>query len=479
MEKNIFEKIDEIYKNELDSHNLKINKNSINDSLPFKANELLLNQNKNIKNNKDNEFINKNMLISKKKFRKECLNTNFFEQNEKIEESFKYNNNFENLNKEEKINRAKVNKRNSVKLKVCKAFKKFQDNLNSVQLLNSNKDNSKQKVTKRISFKNYLSCKRDILNSQSSKRYSKLIDKKNKNEIEIYNINTNKRKKSDYKSNNTNHDFEIEKNKNNNENYKEEKNNKNNVNKHLDNNYINSDGTKKRKMIEKTNNELMQKNIYKNTNINNKNIEVLQDSDNEVEYNILYLLEKPLKKKKRNSIVNTRKRKHYGTQEFNEKIFQNLPKYFGLKKYKSNDIEKISLNENNLIKKKENNNLNFNNEFLMESNEINVPTFKSIYVQKVVSLEFNDKNDLNKENEHQVDNYLNKKKLIIYNNFNYFKTTQKDENHLENLKENNQEYYINNVNKNDININNNKKIVNKKDINNCFKCIFNCCLPGE
>ena len=475
MEKKVIEKINELYKNELDSHNLKITNKNEDINCFFKINGLL-NENKQFNNFKEKEMIKKNS--HKKSYRKEKNNNNLFEFKETYETSYKYNN-IDNI-KEEEIKNMKFNKRKSSKIKIYRTIKDCSENINKAKILLFNKNNNKQSLIsgKRLNNKNSLSCnKRDILLiSQSSKRNKKFLENELQDKFE--NINYNKRKKSN------NIDYYNEKNENNKDN--NEKYNfisnqfKKYSNKKLEKKHISTNRNKRKNMCFTTNTDIKKNkiDIRKYNNIESKKI--IFDSDNEVENSILNLLEIPLKNKKIN-VTNIRKRKHYGTQEIlNDKIVQCLQKSRGLKENKSIEIGKLSdFNSISTIKKKDSNLYNLNLKNNEESNicmnfKENMHLFKNIKVQNIVSFEYNDKNYLNKYNKNNNNDKFSKnkkKKFIIYDN-NHFIETQKEENNLEdNNKEINHFYIIDNINKKNMDVYNNKNL-KSNCLGSLFKCFF-------
>ena len=154
----------------------------------------------------------------------------------------------------------------------------------------------------------------------------------------------------------------------------------------------------------------------------------------------------------------------------------------------SNDIGKISnSNSISIIKKTELNHFSINSKdeddfenylFFEGKSGLFKHKFKNMSTQKVVSFEYKDKDkengDKDKENGENLFLSSNKsiknkkeKKYIIYNNINYFKNTQRDDNILENNQNNNQ---INNEVKND-NVNKNNTNLSRR----CVSSFFNCC----
>ena len=298
---------------------------------------------------------------------------------------------------------------------------------------------------------------------------------------------------------NDNYENAEEKNKENNKNYfKDNKDNKDKLDnviyqfrrKRTKSNYIkryinsNSNSNKnKKKTTDKTKHDIDTDKNKKNNNIKTINQEIVYDTDNEVENNILCLLDKSFKK--RNSVLNNnKKRKHYGTQEiFNDKFLRNFHNSIACKNNKTNDFGKISNFSNiSIIKKTELNHYDINNiddsdDLFNEFTKKRGPKFKGMSAQKVVSFEYKDNDDENKNEDFMNHNTRNKrkKKFIIYNNINYFKTTQRDDNELIDKNKNNS---INNEEKNDIIICNKKNSFSNNFANRCCS-LFNCCFLLE
>ena len=219
------------------------------------------------------------------------------------------------------------------------------------------------------------------------------------------------------------------------------------------------------------------------TDKNKNKPKIIYDTDNEVENNILCLLDKSFKKK--NSVVNIKKNKHYSTQEIlNDNILQNFNISLDNKK-KSIEIGKITnFDSISIIKKTEFYDINnINNEieddFLKRNNEKNNTQFKNISSQKVASFEY--KED---ENENEVNNYYNnviinsnnktlknkrKNKFIIYNNINYYKNTKREDNDLEDKRNNN------NIDNEDKDTKNDNKNSFSNFSKRCYNSFFNCC----
>ena len=471
-----FEKIEELYKNELDSHDFKLKNRDTN--LSLKINKIL-NDNKYFRSIKIKSPVRKNLMSMKNRGRKQSYNAN----NDHIKNLEDFSDNIKEENEEinDKNNKSKIN----YKLKVCKTIKNCGENINKAKIILLNKDkgniNNRQalKSSKKINSK-CLSCNKrgSGFKCQSSKKYKRYLDldkeQQNKNE-------NDKRKKSNFKFSNIRLRTQ---------NFDSNKNTNNVISQFKCNDSIiknNINDNKKGNKYTATNGNKNNMDLNKIKISNNKIKEIIYDSDNEVENNLLSLIDKPIKKNKRNS-VETKKRKYYCTQEiFNDKLILNMQNSYELKKHKSNDIGKTSnFNSISIIKKTEINHYN-DDELIKELNDYenwdwNNNVFKNITEQKVVSFQYNDNNNLIKyfeSNNRPIRNKSNKK-FIIYNNINYFKNTQREENLDENNQNNNQIYIIDNINKNDVNMINNKKTIkNSNSKRSCLTSIFNCCFLSE
>ena len=470
-----FEKIEELYKKELNSHDFKLK--NIDTNLSLKINKIL-NDNKYFRSIKITSPLMKNIMSMKNRCRKQSYNANYDQLKSKLED-FSDNIKEENEEINDNKNKSKVN----YKLKVCKTIKNCGENINKAKIILLNKDkgnnNYKQalKSAKKLNNK-CLSCnKRGTgLKCQSSKKSKKYMDldkeQQNKNE-------NDKKKKSNFKFSNIRLRTE---------NFDSNKNTNNVISQFKCNDSIiknNINDNKKGNKYTATNSNKNNMDLIKIKINNNKIKEIIYDSENEVENNLLSLIDKPIKKKKRNS-VETKKRKNYATQEiFNNKLILNMQNSYELKKHKSNDIGKMSnFNSISIIKKTEINHYN-DDELIKELNnyenwDLNNNVFKNITEQKVVSFEYN--NNLIKyfESNNRPIRNKNNKKFIIYNNINYFRNTQREENLDENNQNNNQIYIIDNINKNDVNMSNNKKAIkNSNAKSSCLTSIFNCCFLSE
>jgi hypothetical protein len=518
MEKFAIDQLEELYKDELDSHDIKRNTNNEGITNSFKFNDFCYKNKLSSKNSKyisDNKV--RNTITYKNKDKKDNININTFTTKEKGEDIF--NNSLESKKEEEEkvndINDPKFKKKNNFELKTCKTFKNCGENINKAQLLLFNKGSNKQQLInprQKMSTKNCLSSAKRGSLLQNSKRFKKqreIIEKESlfKNENEVG--NTLKRKKTYFRSNNSNNkllyipkknnifELEEESDKEDNNNEKDNKDNYNNVfnqfkkNNNACNNYMTGNDNKKRNKFNTTRRFRHDNHdkIKKSNKFINLSPEVIMDTDNEVEANILCLLDKSFKNKKRFSVINNKKCRNYGTLGLvNDKVLRNFKSSLESKKIKSNvnDIGKTShSNSISIIKNTEVNHCSINNNegdddfiFNLESNK---HKFRNISAQKVVSFEYKD-ND-NEENgfddnlnfnSNQKNKSKNKKKFIIYNNINYYKTTQKGENDLENAKDGNNEDKNGEViynKKNSVNINNSSK--------NCCSSLFNCCFLLE
>lgn len=479
-----FEKLEELYKNELNSHDFKLKNRD--DNLSLKMNKLL-NDNNYFRNIKITAPLMKNIISMKNRCRKKSYNANYDQIKNKLED-FSDDNDIENIKEEiEEINNKKNNNNVNSKLKVSKTIKNCGENINKAKIILFNKDKGNNNIrqpmksAKKVNSK-CLSCNKreSVLKSQSSKKAKRYLELDKEQQTKNEN---DKRKKSNFRSDNySNRGIRTD-------NFDSNKNNNNVISQFKYNNSIvksNINDNKKGNKYSTTNGNKNNINLDKIKINNNKIKEIIYDSDNEVENNLLSLLDKTRKKKKRNS-VETKKRKHYGTQEIiKDKLILNMQNSYELKKHKSNDIGKTSnFNSISIIKKTEINHYN-DDELIKELNDNenwnwnNI--FKNITEQKVVSFEYNENNNLIKYSESNNKPIRSKsnKKFIIYNNINYFKNTQREENLDENNKNNNQIYIIDNINKNDVNmVNNNKEIKNNSVKSNCLTSLFNCCFLSE
>ena len=520
MEKFAIDQLEELYKDELDSHDIKRNTNNEGITNSFKFNDFCYKNKLSSKNSKyisDNKV--RNTITYKNKNKKDNININTFTTKEKGENIF--NNSLESKKKEEEkvndINDTKFKKKKNFELKTCKTFKNCGENINKAQLLLFNKANNKQQQLinprQKMSTKNCLSSAKRGSLLQNSKRFKKqkeMIEKESlfKNENEV--SNALKRKKTYFRSNNSNNkllyiskrnnifELEEESDKEDNNNQKDNKDNYNNVfnqfkkNNNACNNYMTGNDNKKRKKFNTTRRFRHDNHdkIKKSNKLINLSPEIIIDTDNEVETNILCLLDKSFKNKKRFSVINNKKSKNYGTFGIvNDKVLRNFKSSLESKKIKSNinEIGKTShSNSISIIKNTEVNHCTIND---IESNddfffnlENNKHRFRNISAQKVVSFEYKDNdneengfNDNLNFNSNQKNKNKNKKKFIIYNNINYYKTTQRGENDLENAKDGN------NDNQNGEVIYNKKNSINNNSNNtkNCCSSLFNCCFLLE
>ena len=189
--------LEELYKDEIDSHYLKKAINNVDiSSLKFKdLKDKRKLSDKNNKDNQDNILKLKNSLILNNNVKKNSININLFKSKEK--NIFDYSNSEESKKKEEMIYDSKIKKRNKIiTLKVSKTFKNCGDNINKAQLLLFNKGNNKHSVKplKQSTTKNCLTSKRGKY-YQSAKRHKKLRDKEKEKEKGKENEYLNKNEK--------------------------------------------------------------------------------------------------------------------------------------------------------------------------------------------------------------------------------------------------------------------------------------------
>ena len=511
MEKKAIDHLEHLYKDELNSHEFKKVINNI-DIMSFKLNDLQKPKklsSKNSRNLNDNIPKVRNSLIFKHKPEKDSININLYKPKEEVDNNlFEYSHS-DTTKKEEIVSgNNKFKKRNNMPLKLCKTFKNCGDNINNAQFLLFNKNNNKQSINPitKVSSKNCLSSnKRGSLLTSKKRKKSKDKEKispikNDKNEKD--NMYILKTKKTYHKTNFSNNkllsfpkinmisDFHNE---NENEN-KQSINNNNKYYKRSSNNIFSQFRQRAksnyiRNFLKIHSNNHRKKTINEKSNPNkNKNYaEIIYDTDNEFENNILCLLDKSFKNK-RNSALNTKKHRHYGTMEiYDDKFLKNFNNSLDDKQNMSNDIGKMSnSNSISIIQKTELNHCNLNNEdkefddeFLqVNSGNINLK-YKQIPTQKVVSLDSKEK-DNEEDNDNNINNnqHINKsnkskkkKKVIIYNNINYFRNTQREEDNDAGSK----------TNKNNNNEDKNDSIdtYGKKNSKRCVTSFFNCCFLAD
>ena len=383
MEKLAIDHLEDLYKDEINSHELKKVKNNI-DLMSYKINDIQVKKKLSCKNPKyinENIPISRNSSIFKNKLRKESDNLKTFKPN-----IFIYNNSDNSKKEEEQINDIKKKGNNAIK--PCKTFKNCGENINKAKYLFFHKANSKPLLdpSKKFNTNNCLSSNKRRMFLQTTKRHRKLKEKNKENEklsSNKENDNLCKKKKIYYNTNYSNNKIFFFKNniisEFQNENSKGSNNINNNNNKE---NKENSFIINQFRMKAKNNNGKMNLKSYSNNrrkkSINEKskqdsniiggknlksNVEIINDTDNEVENNILCLLDKSFKKK-RNSVLNKRIN-YYDTMElFNDKFIKNLHISVDNKNKKNNisiDIGKISNSQSiSIIKKTELNHFNIN-----------------------------------------------------------------------------------------------------------------------
>jgi len=214
MEKFAIDQLEELYKDELDSHDIKRNTNNVGITTSFKFNDFRYKNKLSSKNSKyitDNKV--RNTITYKNKDKKDNININTFTTKEKGDNIF--NNSLESKNEEEEekvndINDTKFKKKRNIELQTCKTFKNCGENINKAQLLLFNKGSNKQQLVKprqKMSTKNCLSsAKRGSLlqNSRRFKKQKENIEKESlfKNENEV--SSALKRKKTYFRANNSN-----------------------------------------------------------------------------------------------------------------------------------------------------------------------------------------------------------------------------------------------------------------------------------
>lgn len=479
MEKKAIKHLEEIYKDEINSHDFKkainnvdinsfnVNRNNIQEKMKLST--------KNINNTSQNIPIIRNTLIFKNKLK----NINLFHTKEKVDQLFTYSNSEDSQKEEEKIGNTKFKKKNNIALKICKTFKNCDENINNAKILLFNKGNKNSiKPSKKNSSKYWLSCNKRGSYLHSTKRHKKTKEKENDSPCR-YNFGDYvlKKKNTIYKTSNSNKKLYFFARNNLISDFKDDKNkvyinggcNKNSVidlRKRAKSNQIKillSNNKRKFSYGDKPRKET-------NRNSNKNNQEIVNDTDNEVENNILCILDKSFKN--RNTMINGKKNKHYGTQEIdNGKYIKNLNNSLDCKNkdsiQKSNDIGKISNSGSiSIIKKTELNHCNLDEELIIENGNKNKNKYDYISARRA-SFEFRDfDNNIMSSNKSR-----NKKKKKLIN-----KMTQKDDDihlnlDLEDKKKNN---YIDDDKNNTMN--NNKNIINnnlsKGGCTSFFKCCF-------
>lgn len=163
-----FEKIEELYKNELNSHDFKLKNRETN--LSLKINKLL-NDNNYFRSIKIATPLMKNIISMKNRSRKQSYNDNYDQLKNKLEDFSDYKD-IENIKEENE----EINDKRNYKLKVCKTIKNCGENINKAKIILFNKDkannNNKQflKSAKKLNSK-CLSCNKrgSVLKCQSSK----------------------------------------------------------------------------------------------------------------------------------------------------------------------------------------------------------------------------------------------------------------------------------------------------------------------
>ena len=140
MEKMAIEHLEELYKDELDSHDLKKAINNI-DIMSFKLNGLQNNKKLSSKNSKFSKE-KRNTLIFKNKLKKDSFNINVFKPKEEIDNLFANSNSDATKKEEEQNNENKFKKRSNKALKICKTFKNCGENINNAKFLLFNKGNN-------------------------------------------------------------------------------------------------------------------------------------------------------------------------------------------------------------------------------------------------------------------------------------------------------------------------------------------------
>lgn len=510
MENKAINQLEELYRDEIDSHDIKKKLNVGITS--FKFNDLQFNKklsSKNMRHSQEKNYFGRNTITYKNKDKKIKINTDLYMPNEQKKNTFYEKIEDSKNEEEEKVNDKKFKKKGNIELKICKTLKNCGENINKAQILLFNKgnnNNNKQglKPSQKMSTKNILSSTKRGNLLLNSKKHKKIKDKDIEKESPLKNekiINNElKRKKTYYRSNQNNNkllnfskninsfDIENKNDKENTENNKDSKGKYNNVfnqfRNHLKTNLynknMNTNNIKKNKKFNTTrrykynNNSVKNKKSYKNTLITP---EIIDDSDNEVENNILCLLDKSFEYKRNSNVISKNPRHYESPDILDDKFIKSIHDSLESKnkKIKSNDIGKISnFNSISIIKNEELNHCNINEEDEELLDNVNTkPRFKKSSAPKVVLFELKE-NESGEKKSDEVNSNKNKKKYIIYNNINYYKTTQKNDNIIENEKKDNS---INN--KNEAIIYNKANSFNNNISKNCCGSLFSCCFLLE
>ena len=178
MEKKAIEHLEVIYKEELDSHNIKKAINNVN-IMPKNISNLKRPSSKNIKTFQDSLAYRNN---------KDRINFNILKPKESNKNIYACNSEKSQKEEDEKINDLKVTKGNNFGLKVSQTIKNCRDNINKAKFIFFSKSNKKQsmKPIQNFNKKNCLtSNKRGSYFPKSSKKLRKFKEKESSVNIEI------------------------------------------------------------------------------------------------------------------------------------------------------------------------------------------------------------------------------------------------------------------------------------------------------
>ncbi len=134
-----FEKIEELYKNELNLHDFKLKNNNKDTNLSLKMNKIL-NGDKCFQSIKVTAPLMKNIMSMKNRFRKQSYNANNEQIKTKLEDGSDLND-IENIEEEfEELKDKKNKKEVDSKLKVSRTIKNCGENINKAKIILFNRD---------------------------------------------------------------------------------------------------------------------------------------------------------------------------------------------------------------------------------------------------------------------------------------------------------------------------------------------------
>ena len=480
MENIAINQIEELYKDEINSHNIKKSKKNIGIK-SFKSIELKYKKNMSNKfsyKTRLNKLISQSIGDNKNTEKNDSVNFNLYMQKDQNDSSFFCNNEYKReKEEEEKKKNSPIQTKKVIKLKTCNSFRNCGGNINNAQLLLFNKENNNNKENIKQTNKIGIHKIRSLF--QNSKKYKKPkykdLDKDSiiKNEYEICSPKRKITKNRGSRSNNKlliipksfniqspeeEKDENSKKNLDNkNERYNEviSSNNLIPIRKNMKTNFqfkcSNSNEIKKTKM----NNSPSK---FKFDNIGDKNKKINKNNELENSKKLIFT-QSPIKYKNKNN--------NNDNGSKNDKLINNLEISSN---FNSISIKKREKNKNNLNNK----NNNKNDEESFSSSFTYKNKFKIISPQKIISFIYNDNKNKEKENKEinsNINNKIDNKKIINNININCYKTMEKNDNELEKEKENDKvnlknESFADNIK----NILNNS--VEKKSCNSFFRCCF-------